>query len=164
VKDKVDGLKSLGQAGVKYDFPTAPYADVLEFFENQFPDRSYHVRFRTEELTSLCPKTGQPDFASIDITYTPNKRCVESKSLKLYLFSYRTAQTFMETLTNQILEDLVQLLDPHWIHVKGLFASRGGIRQEVEVEYTSNNHESILTEDRGNGTFADSKHLEDNSI
>lgn len=134
-KDDVSGLKSLGSATT--DYPNEGGADpsVLEKFPNKFPQREYEVTFKTDEFTSLCPKTGQPDFATIEIYYVPDAFCIESKGLKLYLFSYRSEGSFMETITNHILEDLVKLVNPHWMVVTGHFAPRGGIGMKVEAQY-----------------------------
>lgn len=100
---------------------------VLEAFENKHPDNDYWVQFNCPEFTSLCPITGQPDFAEIRITYMPDKRMVESKSLKLYLFSFRNHGDFHEDCVNIIMKDLIKLMDPKYIEVIGLFVPRGGI-------------------------------------
>ncbi len=99
----------------------------LEAFPNHNPNRRYTVSLTTDEFTCLCPVTGQPDFATITIKYIPDKKIVESKSLKLYLWSYRNEGVFHEHVTNTILDDLVQAIDPHWIEVTGAFKIRGGI-------------------------------------
>ncbi len=101
--------------------------DVLETFENQHQDNDYWVRFNCPEFTALCPVTGQPDFAEIRISYIPDRRMVESKSLKLYLFSFRNHGSFHEDCVNVIMKDLVRLMDPKYIEVLGLFVPRGGI-------------------------------------
>jgi len=108
---------------------------VLESFPNPRPGRAYEIRFECPEFTCLCPKTGQPDFATIRIRYTPGERCVELKSLKLYLWSYRDRGAFHEAVTNQILDDLVALLDPRKLTVVGDFFVRGGIGTVVEVSH-----------------------------
>jgi 7-cyano-7-deazaguanine reductase len=108
----------------------------LEAFPNRSPDRFYLVTLETSEFTCKCPITGQPDFATIQIDYVPDQRVVESKSLKLYFWSYRDEGVFHEHLSNQILEDLVRVLDPHWIRVIGVFNVRGGIGITVEAEHT----------------------------
>ena len=108
---------------------------ILESFDNPRPGRSYEIRFECPEFTCLCPKTGQPDFATIRIRYTPAARCVELKSLKLYLWSYRDKGAFHEAVTNQILDDLVAVLDPQRITVEGNFYVRGGIGTIVEVQH-----------------------------
>ncbi len=99
----------------------------LETFPNHHPDRRYTVALSTDEFTCVCPATGQPDFATITIKYIPDRLIVESKSLKLYLWSYRQEGVFHEHVVNQICDDLVAALDPHWIEVTGAFRVRGGI-------------------------------------
>jgi len=108
----------------------------LEAFPNHTPDRYYLVTLETDEFTCICPMTGQPDFASIQVKYIPDKKIIESKSFKLYLWSYRDEGAFHEHVTNQILDDLRAVLDPHWIKVKGRFSVRGGIGITVEAEHT----------------------------
>ena len=108
----------------------------LEAFPNRSPERYYLVTLETSEFTCLCPKTGQPDFATIHVAYVPDQKVVESKSFKLYLWSYRNEGAFHEHVINKILEDLVKLLDPHWVAVKGIFNMRGGIGINVEAEHT----------------------------
>jgi len=107
----------------------------LETFPNRHPDRRYVVRLETEEFTCLCPATGQPDFASILVEYIPNQKILESKSFKLYLWSYRNEGVFHEHVINKILDDLVAALEPHWCRVVGIFNIRGGINITVEAEY-----------------------------
>ena len=119
-----DDLKSLGRQTV-YSQDYAP--EVLETFENQHPDNDYWVRFNCPEFTTLCPITGQPDFGEIRISYVPDQRMVESKSLKLYLFSFRSHGGFHEDCVNTIMKDLIKLMDPKYIEVTGFFAPRGGI-------------------------------------
>ena len=121
---KNEGLQALGN---KTNYLTDYTPSVLEAFENQHPDNDYWVRFNCPEFTSLCPITGQPDFAEIRIDYSPGKRMVESKSLKLYLFSFRNHGAFHEDCVNIILKDLVALMDPKYIEVTGFFVPRGGI-------------------------------------
>ncbi len=99
----------------------------LETFPNRHPKRRYMVTLATDEFTCVCPMTGQPDFATITIKYIPDQRIIESKSLKLYLWSYRNQGVFHEHVTNRICDDLVRALDPHWIEVTGAFKVRGGI-------------------------------------
>jgi len=108
----------------------------LEAFPNRSPERLYLVSLETNEFTCLCPKTGQPDFATIRVDYVPDQKIVESKSFKLYLWSYRNEGAFHEHVVNTILADLVKILDPHWIKVKGAFNIRGGIGITVEAEHT----------------------------
>ncbi len=110
---------------------------LLETFENEFPNRDYTIIHTAPEFTSLCPKTGQPDFATIDIDYIPDKLCVELKSLKLYLNSYRSEGVFFESVTNRILEDLVKVLSPRYMLVSAEFNVRGGISSVIEAEYES---------------------------
>ncbi|MBR7027246.1 MAG: NADPH-dependent 7-cyano-7-deazaguanine reductase QueF [Bacteroidales bacterium] len=100
---------------------------VLESFSNQHPGNDYWVRFNCPEFTTLCPITGQPDFAEIRISYIPDERMVESKSLKLYLFSFRNHGGFHEDTVNVIMKDLIALMDPKYIEVLGIFTPRGGI-------------------------------------
>jgi 7-cyano-7-deazaguanine reductase len=108
----------------------------LEAFPNRTPDRYYLVSLETNEFTCVCPATGQPDFAKIRIQYVPDEKIVESKSLKLYFWSYREEGVFHEHVVNQILDDLVHVLDPHWCKVTGEFDVRGGIGITVESEHT----------------------------
>ena len=119
-----DQLQALGTK-TEYRDDYAP--EVLETFENRHPDNDYWVRFNCPEFTSLCPITGQPDFAEIRIAYVPAERMVESKSLKLYLFSFRNHGDFHEDCVNTIMKDLVKLMQPKYIEVKGIFTPRGGI-------------------------------------
>jgi len=105
--------------------------NLLEAFDNSFPQRNYLIIHRANEFTSVCPKTGQPDFGVITISYIANKRCVELKSLKFYLQSFRNEGIFYENVTNRILEDLVGLLKPKWMEVKGEFSVRGGVNSTV---------------------------------
>jgi 7-cyano-7-deazaguanine reductase len=108
----------------------------LETFANPHPNRDYVIRFETNEFTCLCPKTGQPDFATIRIEYVPDQTCVELKSLKLYLWSYRDQGAFHEAVTNGILDDLVAAVAPRRMRVEGDFNIRGGIHTTVVVEHT----------------------------
>jgi 7-cyano-7-deazaguanine reductase len=108
---------------------------ILESFPNPRPGREFEIRFECPEFTCLCPKTGQPDFATIRIRYTPGASCVELKSLKLYLWSYRDQGAFHEAVTNQILDDLVALLEPVRMVVEGDFLVRGGIHTVVEAQH-----------------------------
>ena len=122
---ELDGVSLLGNTGVKYPDQYSP--QVLETFINKHPENEYLVTFTCPEFTSLCPKTGQPDFAKILISYIPRERMVESKSLKLYLFSFRNHGDFHEDCVNIIMKDLIRLMDPKYIEVKGIFTPRGGI-------------------------------------
>jgi 7-cyano-7-deazaguanine reductase len=114
--------------------PTQP-SKALEWFENPSPGRDYEIRFEAGEFTCLCPKTGQPDFATLRIRYVPDRRCVELKSLKLYLWSFRDEGHFHEAVTNRILDDLVALLAPRRMTVVGDFYVRGGIKTVVEASH-----------------------------
>ena len=124
-KKELEGVSLLGNQNTHYKYDYDP--SVLETFINKHQDNDYMVTFTCPEFTSLCPKTGQPDFAEIIINYIPNKRMVESKSLKLYLFSFRNHGDFHEDCTNIIMKDLINLMDPKYIEVKGNFLPRGGI-------------------------------------
>ena len=119
-----EGLQQLGNP-TQYQDNYNP--SVLETFENQHPDHDYWVRFNCPEFTTLCPITGQPDFAELRISYIPDQRMVESKSLKLYLHSFRNHGDFHEDCINIILKDLINLMQPKYIEVTGLFTPRGGI-------------------------------------
>ena len=121
---KDEGLQQLGQP-TRYSQDYAP--EVLETFENRHRDNDYWVQFNCPEFTTLCPITGQPDFAELKILYMPDERMVESKSLKLYLFSFRNHGDFHEDCVNTIMKDLVRLMDPKYLEVTGLFTPRGGI-------------------------------------
>ena len=107
----------------------------LETFKNSHPDRDYEVEMECPEFTCLCPKTGQPDFAEIEIRYIPNKLCIELKSLKLYLWSYRNEGNFHEKVINDILDDLIKVSSPRWMEVIGIFNVRGGIHTTVNASY-----------------------------
>jgi 7-cyano-7-deazaguanine reductase len=104
---------------------------LLETFDNSFPSRDYLIIHRINEFTSVCPKTGQPDFGVITISYVAAKKCVELKSLKYYMQSYRNEGIFYENVVNRILEDLVKTLKPKWMEVKGDFSVRGGLQSTV---------------------------------
>ena len=121
---KQESLKALGR---ETGYLNTYSPEVLETFENKHQDNDYWVQFNCPEFTSLCPITGQPDFAEIKIMYIPAKRMVESKSLKLYLFSFRNNGDFHEDCVNIIMKDLVKLMEPKYIEVVGLFTPRGGI-------------------------------------
>ena len=124
-REGTDDLSLLGNQGVRY--PQTYDPSVLETFENKHPGNDYFVKFYCPEFTSLCPITGQPDFATIYIAYVPGERMVESKSLKLYLFSFRNHGDFHEDCVNIIMKDLIKLMDPKYIEVTGIFTPRGGI-------------------------------------
>lgn len=116
-------------------YPSSPGASRLEAFRNTHPQRPYWVHFDCPEFTSLCPITGQPDFGHITIRYVPDRLCLESKSLKLYLFSYRNCGAFHEDVTNRILEDVVRAIRPRQAVVRGEFRPRGGIAITVEATH-----------------------------
>jgi 7-cyano-7-deazaguanine reductase len=111
------------------------FRHILETFENQYPDRDYTIEIICPEFTSVCPRTGQPDFGTITITYCPDKLCVELKSLKFYLQAYRNVGIFYEHVTNRILDDLVAVLRPRWMKVVADFRPRGGITTRVSAQY-----------------------------
>ena len=123
--EELETCTLLGAAGTKYPVDYAP--QMLETFENKHPEHDYIVTFTCPEFTSLCPKTGQPDFGKIIINYIPDRKMVESKSLKLYLFSFRNHGDFHEDCVNIIMKDLVKLMEPRYIEVRGIFMPRGGI-------------------------------------
>ena|SRR5258707_12560736 len=131
-------LTQLGAKSVLTDAQIANPRSILEAFENPNPQRDYQVQFVFPEFTSLCPVTGQPDFATITVRYVPDKLCVEMKSLKLYFFAYRNRGIFYEAVTNTILDDLVALLKPRRMTVIGDFAVRGGTAGTITVEYQAN--------------------------
>src|SRR5688572_5014822 len=113
----------------------ADFQSQLETFENQFPGREYTIEIVCPEFTSVCPKTGQPDFGTLTITYTPDRRCVELKSLKLYLQQFRNEGIFYEHVTNRILDDLVAVVSPRWMQLVADFSPRGGITTRVTARY-----------------------------
>ena len=127
-----EGLKNLGKK-TNYEFDYNP--NVLEKFENKHQENDYFIKFNCPEFTSLCPITGQPDFATIYISYIPDKYCVESKSLKLYLFSFRNHGDFHEDCVNIIMKDLIKLLNPRYIEVWGKFLPRGGLSIDPYANY-----------------------------
>ena len=127
-----EGLKNLGKK-TEYNFNYTP--EILEKFNNKHVENDYFIKFNCPEFTSLCPITGQPDFATIYISYIPDKYCVESKSLKLYLFSFRNHGDFHEDCVNIIMKDLVKLLNPRYIEVWGKFLPRGGLSIDPYANY-----------------------------
>ncbi len=131
--EELEGLSLLGNQGTGYTFNYDP--KLLESFDNKHPNRDYFVKFNCPEFTSLCPKTNQPDFATIYISYIPGEKMVESKSLKLYLFSFRNHGDFHEDCMNIIMDDLIELMDPRYIEVWGKFTPRGGISIDPYVNY-----------------------------
>lgn len=124
-ESELEGVTLLGNQNTKYTYDYNPA--LLEKFPNKHSDNDYMVMLNCPEFTSLCPKTGQPDFAEIRINYIPDQFIVESKSLKLYLFSFRNHGDFHEDCANIIMKDLIKLLDPKYIEVEGIFTPRGGI-------------------------------------
>ncbi|MGT2803272.1 preQ(1) synthase [Streptococcus henryi] len=126
-------ISALGNQGTKYPTDYAP--EVLEIFPNKHPENDYFVKFNCPEFTSLCPMTGQPDFATIYISYIPDELMVESKSLKLYLFSFRNHGDFHEDCMNIIMKDLIKLMNPRYIEVWGKFTPRGGISIDPYCNY-----------------------------
>ncbi len=139
--EEVKDCTLLGNQGVKYPTDYAP--EVLETFINKHPGNEYLVTFNCPEFTSLCPITGQPDFARIIINYIPRERMVESKSLKLYLFSFRNHGDFHEDCVNVIMKDLVKLMDPRYIEVIGMFTPRGGISIYPFANYGDAEHQEL---------------------
>lgn len=129
-------LSLLGKAS---SFPQSPDLAQLEAFPNRTPGRKYTIKLETHEFSSLCPVTGQPDAAHITITYVPDDKCIETKSLKYYLASYRNHPSFNEAIVNRILDDLVTATSPHWMKVEGKFAQRGGIQLTTIAEHQTEN-------------------------
>ncbi len=132
-EEEVKDLTLLGNKKTQYKSDYAP--EVLETFVNKHRDNDYFVKFNCPEFTSLCPITGQPDFANITVSYVPNVNMVESKSLKLYLFSFRNHGDFHEDCVNIIMKDLIKLMDPKYIEVQGRFTPRGGISIDPYANY-----------------------------
>ena len=123
--EELGNVSLLGNQNTKYPTDYAP--EVLETFVNKHPDNDYVVSFDAYEFSSLCPKTHQPDFAKVIVSYIPNEKMVESKSLKLYFFSFRNHGDFHEDCMNIVMKDLIKVMDPKYIEVKGIFSPRGGI-------------------------------------
>jgi 7-cyano-7-deazaguanine reductase len=111
--------------------------EILEVFDNTFPERDYTIEIVNPEFTSVCPKTGLPDFGAVSITYVPDRVCLELKSLKYYFLEFRNAGIFYENVTNRILDDLVVVLHPRTMTVRTDWKARGGITESVTVEYRS---------------------------
>ncbi len=132
-EDYTKDLSLLGNQEVKYDFDYNP--DVLETFDNKHEGRDYFVKFNCPEFTTLCPITNQPDFATLYISYIPDVKMVESKALKLYLFSFRKHGGFHENSVNMIMDDLIALMDPKYIEIWGKFTPRGGISIDPYCNY-----------------------------
>ena len=141
---ELNSLALLGAGATKYPDNYAP--EMLEAFENKHPGRDYLVTLHCPEFTSLCPKTGQPDFAKIVISYIPDRLMVESKSLKLYLFSFRNHGDFHEDCVNIIMNDLVRLMKPRYIEVKGIFTPRGGIAIHPFANFADERHQALAAE------------------
>jgi 7-cyano-7-deazaguanine reductase len=134
LKAKTARLTLLGRSQAK--IPASPAKARLETFRNPAPRRNYWIHFETDDFTSVCPVTGQPDFARIDIDYVPDRLCVESKSLKFYLASYRNERAFNEAVTNRILDDLVKACAPREAMVTAQFSARGGIALTVRADFS----------------------------
>ena len=132
-KNRLESLTLLGKQNTRYTFSYQP--EILEKIPNAHSYRDFFVKFNCPEFTSLCPKTGQPDFATLYISYIPDAYMVESKSLKLYLFSYRNHGDFHENCVNTIMNDLISLLDPRYIEVWGKFLPRGGLSIDPYCNY-----------------------------
>ena len=129
----MEELKHLKPGGTRYRSALDP--GLLDTFPNPRPGRAYTIRFESAEVTSLCPVTGQPDFYRVEIVYVPAERCIESKSLKLYLFSFRDAGLFAEDLANRLLDDLAGACAPAWMKVTCTMNPRGGISLAVDAEH-----------------------------
>lgn len=120
---------------VRTEYPASPDPAILEAFPNKHPKRDYWITFDCPEFTALCPITGQPDFGHLVIRYIPNRHCIESKSLKLYLFAFRNHGTFHEEVVNRVLDDIIRVARPRRAVVHGDFNRRGGIAISVEATY-----------------------------
>jgi 7-cyano-7-deazaguanine reductase len=129
---KYSNLSLLGHTA---KFPEQPTASILETFRNENSKRDYWITFESSEFTSMCPVTGQPDFAHITIEYVADERCIETKSLKFYLASFRNTRSFNEVIVNRILDDIVEACAPRRAIVHGEFSARGGIAVTVDAEY-----------------------------
>lgn len=140
--EELNGVSLLGNQHTDYATDYAP--DLLETFVNKHPENEYLVTLHCPEFTSLCPKTGQPDFGTIVISYIPRVQMVESKSLKLYLFSFRNHGDFHEDCVNIIMKDLIRLLDPKYIEVRGDFNPRGGISILPFANYGDAAHQDMV--------------------
>ena len=141
-KEELDNLELLGNQHTRY--PNDYNPALLETFENKHPENEYVVNFDCPEFTTLCPKTGQPDFGHIYITYIPREKMVESKSLKLYLFSFRNHGDFHEDCVNIIMKDLWKLMNPRYIEVKGYFMPRGGISINPFANMGDEEHQDLV--------------------
>lgn len=145
-KSSIEGLSQLGSGHTVYPVDYSPA--LLETFENQHPDNEYTVTLDCPEFTTLCPITGQPDFGHLIISYIPRKRMVESKSLKLYLFSFRNHGDFHEDCVNIIMKDLWNLMDPKYIEVRGVFMPRGGISIHPFANKGDDDHQELCIKRR----------------
>lgn len=145
-ENELEGVTLLGNRNVKYPSDYDP--SLLETFPNKHEDNEYVVTFDCPEFTTLCPKTGQPDFGHIFISYIPREKMVESKSLKLYLFSFRNHGDFHEDCINIIMKDLRNLMDPKYIEVRGVFMPRGGISIYPFANWGDSDHKDIEKERR----------------
>lgn len=142
--NELSGLKHLGSQGTAYVYQYNP--ELLETFPNKHVGADYMVTLLCPEFTSLCPKTGQPDYAKIIINYIPGELMVESKSLKLYLFSFRNHGDFHEDCVNIIMKDLVRLMRPRYLEVVGLFTPRGGIAIHPFANYADEEHKALAAQ------------------
>ena len=145
-KETTSGITLLGNQGTIYNDKYDP--KLLETFDNLHPDNEYVVCFNCPEFTALCPITGQPDYGRIIIRYIPRQRMVESKSLKLYLFSFRNEGEFHEDCVNIIMKDLVKLMDPRYLEVTGYFNPRGGIAIVPFANYGDDDHQDMVKQRR----------------
>ena len=130
-----DSLNQLGRKSILTEDQVGEPRSILEAFDNPRPSRDYEIKFSFPEFTSVCPVTGQPDFATITVRYIPDRRCVEMKSLKLYFFAYRNKGIFYEGVVNTILDDLLEVLEPRYMQVTGEFAVRGGTAGTITAEH-----------------------------
>ena len=126
----------------------------IETFLNPQPNRDYNIRIRIPEFTCLCPKTGQPDFAVLNLEYVPDQLCIELKSLKIYIWSFRDTKAFHEAVTNQIVDELVAIAAPRFMRLNAEFNVRGGLYTTVTVEYKKINELSVGSADKKNSSFA----------
>ncbi|MBU5467858.1 preQ(1) synthase [Virgibacillus sp. MSJ-26] len=131
--ESLTDLTLLGNQDVSYEFKYNP--DILEAVDNDYADRDYFIKFNCPEFTTLCPMTGQPDFATLYISYIPDEKIIESKALKLYLFSYRNYGGFHEASVNMMMDDIIKLINPRYIEVLGKFLPRGGISIDPYCNY-----------------------------
>lgn len=132
-EDRLNDLTLLSKNEKNYY--NEPSVEILEAFDNKFPHRDYWIQFNCPEFTSLCPVTSQPDFGNITVRYIADKKCIESKSLKMYLFAFRNHNSFHEEVVNQVLEDIVTTCDPRECIVIGDFMPRGGISLKIEARH-----------------------------